>query len=165
MVLFSFIKNTILKAKHSQRLSQLLVLVSFLITFLITRSITYAPADIRIPNFFNDIHIHHMVPGILLLIISGFVGLSFWTKPHLRLSMSILFGTGAALTIDEFALWLFLKDVYWEKEGRISIDAMIIFTVFLMMVFLISEVHDHIWIKKAKKSQEDISLLFNKQKS
>jgi len=39
---------------------------------------------------------------------------------------SALFGVGAALTLDEFALWLHLKDVYWEQAGRRSIDAVIL---------------------------------------
>jgi hypothetical protein len=41
--------------------------------------------------------------------------------------MAILYGLGAALTLDEFALWLNLRDVYWAKEGRSSIDAVILF--------------------------------------
>ena len=45
--------------------------------------------------------------------------------------MSILYGMGAALTLDEFALWLNLKDVYWAKEGRSSIDAILLFGALL----------------------------------
>ena len=45
--------------------------------------------------------------------------------------MSILYGVGAALTLDEFALWLNLKDVYWSPEGRSSIDAVILFGALL----------------------------------
>ena len=45
--------------------------------------------------------------------------------------MSILHGIGAALTLDEFALWLNLQDVYWERQGRTSIDAVILFGSFL----------------------------------
>jgi hypothetical protein len=45
--------------------------------------------------------------------------------------MAILYGAGAALTLDEFALWLNLRDVYWSAEGRSSIDAIILFGAFL----------------------------------
>ncbi len=41
--------------------------------------------------------------------------------------MSILYGVGAALTLDEFALWLNLANVYWSREGRESIDAVVLF--------------------------------------
>ena len=40
---------------------------------------------------------------------------------------ALLYGVGAALTLDEFALWLNLEDVYWEREGRASIDAVMLF--------------------------------------
>ncbi len=42
---------------------------------------------------------------------------------------AILFGIGAALTLDEFALWLHLEDVYWSEQGRQSIDAVIVFSI------------------------------------
>ncbi len=62
--------------------------------------------------------------------------------------MSVLFGVGAALTIDEFALWLFLRDVYWEAQGRTSVDAVIITIVILTIAFIISEIHDHRHVKR-----------------
>lgn len=65
--------------------------------------------------------------------------------------MAILFGVGAALVIDEFALWLYLKDVYWEKQGRASVDAIIYVVITLSIIFVISEVHDHKWIKNVFK--------------
>lgn len=65
--------------------------------------------------------------------------------------MAILFGIGAALTIDEFALWLYLRDVYWERQGRDSIDAMIYVIIIFSIIFVISEVHDHKWIKRIFK--------------
>jgi hypothetical protein len=46
---------------------------------------------------------------------------------------AILYGVGAALTLDEFALWLNLQDVYWSRQGRESIDAAIIFAAVLFM--------------------------------
>ena len=91
-----------------------------------------------------------MVPGIILLLISGYIGISFWSHNRLRLLMAILFGVGAALTLDEFALWLFLKDVYWAQQGRDSVDAIVIGILLLTLSFLLSEVHGHAWIKSMK---------------
>jgi hypothetical protein len=78
-------------------------------------------------------HIHHLVWGILLLLLSGYGWLlEFGTgdaQSNLWIGrlMSTLFGVGAALTLDEFALWLNLRDVYWEREGRESFEAMALF--------------------------------------
>jgi hypothetical protein len=78
-------------------------------------------------------HIHHLVWGILDLLLVGFLwvvrgatgedGGRIWVS---RL-MSALYGVGSALTLDEFALWLNLRDVYWQREGRASLEAMALF--------------------------------------
>jgi hypothetical protein len=67
------------------------------------------------------------VPGILLLLFVGYVLAA--ADPSVRAPFAVLYGIGAALTLDEFALWLQLKDVYWAREGRRSIDAVVIFGV------------------------------------
>jgi hypothetical protein len=146
---FSVFKNIFRRIEDSKRLSQILVLISFLASFAIIRVITYFQ---KIGALFNPgiratLHIHHLVPGILLILLSGYVGLSFWASDKVRHFMAILFGIGAALVIDEFALWLYLKDVYWEKQGRASIDAIIYVVILLAIIFVVSEVHDHKWIK------------------
>jgi len=64
--------------------------------------------------------------------------------------MAVLFGIGAALTVDEFALWLYLDDVYWEPAGRYSIDAIIISLLILTITFVLGEAYDHSWIRKFK---------------
>ena len=143
------LKSFIKRLKDSKRQSQFLILISFLITFAIIRIITHLQKLNILPNQSNDIfHIHHLVPGIILLLISGYIGISFWSVHKLRTLMAVLFGIGAALTIDEFALWLYFKDVYWAKQGRDSIDAFILVIIIFGIVFLISEIHDHSWIKK-----------------
>lgn len=78
-------------------------------------------------------HIHHLVWGILLLLLVGYLWLaevgtgsndsSIWTGRF----TCLLFGIGAALTLDEFALWLNLADVYWTPQGRASIRAAFFF--------------------------------------
>jgi hypothetical protein len=143
------LKRFLKRLEDSKRLSQFLTLISFLITFAIIRIITHLQKLNILPNQRNDIlHIHHLVPGIILLLISGYIGISFWSVHKLRVFMAVLFGIGAALTIDEFALWLYLKDVYWAKQGRDSVDAIILVIIIFSIVLLISEVRDHSWIKR-----------------
>ena len=74
----------------------------------------------------GGLHIHHLVWGIVTVLLTGFI--AFAVQPHgfwLDLT-AVLFGIGAGLTLDEFALWLHLEDVYWSQEGRQSIDAMVV---------------------------------------
>ena len=79
-------------------------------------------------------HIHHLVWGILILLLVGYGWLLDLGRSHSPLSiffsrlMSVSYGVGAALTLDEFALWLNLEpDAYWSRAGRLSIDAVILF--------------------------------------
>ena len=142
------------KARKNGRLSQLIILVSFLLTFIFIRTITHLQKAHLIPNQSSGVlHIHHMVPGIILLIISGYVGLSFWNNEKVRNVTSLLFGIGAALTLDEFALWLFLSNVYWAKQGRDSVDIVIIVVIILTLTFVLSEIYDHKHIKLLLKGK------------
>jgi hypothetical protein len=79
-------------------------------------------------------HIHHLVWGIMILLLVGYGWLLDLGRSHSALSiffsrlMSVSYGVGAALTLDEFSLWLNLDpNDYWSREGRISIDAVILF--------------------------------------
>lgn len=132
-------------AKGTTRISQLLILVSFLLTFLISRLTVYIDNSLGLPspNVIKGLHVHHLVPGIFLILISGYIGLSYWRNIKLRWLMSIFFGIGAALTVDEFALWLYLSDVYWEKQGRLSVDTFIIIFILILVTFALSERRDH----------------------
>lgn len=136
--------------KNSKRLSQILVLVSFLITFIVSRFAADNNIFVIINTRSGPIHIHHLVPGIILLLLSGYIGIAFHSRFRLRNLMAVLFGIGAALTIDEFALWLFLDDVYLDAKGRYSIDAIIISVIILTISFIIGEAYDHSWRKKVK---------------
>lgn len=70
----------------------------------------------------GGIHVHHLVFGVFILLIAGLFALDdVW-----RMARSILFGIGAALVLDEFALLVFLKDVYWLPQGSLSIAALAI---------------------------------------
>src|SRR3954469_20683815 len=81
-------------------------------------------------------HIHHLVWGILLLLIFGYLGLAVAPGSPWREVSAILFGIGMGLTLDEFALWLNLEDVYWAEKGRQSIDAVIVATALLTVTLL-----------------------------
>jgi hypothetical protein len=108
----------------------LFMLIAFGVTFGITRFITHS---IRAQRFSwlgdveaGDTHIHHLVWGIIMILVAGVVGIVL--QPPLEVT-AILFGIGAALTLDEFALWLHLDDVYWSEKGRQSVDAVIVFGI------------------------------------
>jgi hypothetical protein len=110
--------------------------VSFFLTFAIVRGMVFCIRH-QIPPFHYIIlggrHIHHLVPGILILLAVGYGWLCEFGNGSDSSSifasglMSLLYGIGAALTLDEFALWLNLKDVYFVREGRSSIDAVVLF--------------------------------------
>jgi hypothetical protein len=111
--------------------------VSFLITFAGVRLIVslvihnHGPFDwVMVRGH----HIHHLVWGIMILLLVGYGWLLDLGRSHSPLSiffsrlMSVSYGVGAALTLDEFSLWLNLDpNDYWSREGRISIDAVILF--------------------------------------
>jgi hypothetical protein len=107
-----------------------LLTLAFLLTFGVVRLITYRIHYQRARLFRNvstrsGLHIHHVVPGMVLVLISGYLGLVLTGDPPTVL-LAVLFGIGAALVLDEFALLLRLADVYWEPEGRESIDAVVL---------------------------------------
>ena len=114
--------------------------VSFFLTFAGVRAVVFAVLH-NIPPFHfiehGGRHIHHLVFGVIILLAVGYGWLADIgtgednTSLLLSRLMSILYGVGAALTLDEFALWLNLKDVYWSPEGRTSIDAVILFGALL----------------------------------
>jgi hypothetical protein len=134
------------------RVDQFIILTSFGLFFLIARLVTYLQKIGFLPDQQGPNHIHHLVPGIIFALIGGYVGLAFFNRQRTRWLASAVFGIGAALTLDEFALWLNLKDVYWQDEGRVSIDAVIVTVTLLMVIFFISEAHDHQWFPFKKSN-------------
>jgi hypothetical protein len=112
----------------------------FLTTVAVIRGITFAIHNDIGP--FHDInmrgrHIHHLVWGILLLLLVGYgwlLRIGAGSEGSLTWAgrlLSMLYGVAAALTLDEFALWLNLRDVYWEREGRESFEALGLFGALL----------------------------------
>src|SRR5439155_12586784 len=96
----------------------------FLLTFAIARTFTrLGRARGWGSGSVQGVHLHHLVPGIVVSLAAGTTIIGFRPDDDSMLLLSALFGVGAALTLDEFALILHLDDVYWTKEGRSSIEA------------------------------------------
>jgi hypothetical protein len=105
--------------------------VAFLVSFALIRlsvrmiraQVSWWPGNVTR----GDMHLHHMVFGVILMVVAGVAGLAVplhslgW-----RASTAAVFGVGTALVLDEFALILHLRDVYWTSAGRVSIDAVFI---------------------------------------
>ena len=115
--------------------------VSFFITFLAVRLLVFCITHHIGPFGYVEMggrHIHHLVWGILLLLITGYATLaevgqgSTPSAIFLSRLLAIGYGVGAALTLDEFALWLNLDAAaYWSRQGRESIDAVVLFGALL----------------------------------
>jgi len=112
------------------RQPQLLFFVAFLASFgfirtsahMIRAQVPWWPGNVEV----GGTHIHHLVWGILLLLVAGYAGVALRPGSPWAAIDAVVFGVGAGLTLDEFALWLNLRDVYWSSEGRRSIDAVIV---------------------------------------
>ena len=117
--------------------------VSFFITFLAVRLLVASITHHIGPFGYVEMgghHIHHLVWGILLLLITGYFTLSEAGTGDTPISifvsrlLALGYGIGAALTLDEFALWLNLDAAaYWSRQGRESIDAVVLFGTLLAM--------------------------------
>ena len=123
------------------RETHFLVLISFIVSWgfirtsahMIHAQVSWWPGNVKTKG---GTHIHHLVWGILLLLIFGYVGIALDPGSPLRQIVAIMFGVGMGLTLDEFALWLNLQDVYWTKKGRESIDAVVIAAGLLTITLL-----------------------------
>jgi lysyl-tRNA synthetase class 2 len=108
-----------------------LLLVAFIVTFLFIRmsvrmiraGVSWWPGNISA----GEVHVHHVVFGTVFMLVSGVLAFApaGWQSPWWDL-LGALFGVGAALVLDEFALILHLKDVYWSRQGRSSVDAVVL---------------------------------------
>ncbi|MEU9008364.1 hypothetical protein AB0D12_00955 [Streptomyces sp. NPDC048479] len=119
------------------KLPMLLALVSFMLTFLVTRTVTRLIRAGRGP--FKNItpggmHIHHVVPGVILIVIGGFGAVGNGREGPAAAVCAIVFGIGAGLVLDEFALILHLDDVYWTEQGRQSTEVVVIASALALLV-------------------------------
>jgi hypothetical protein len=119
-----------------------LVLMGFLLSFAFIRMSTRLMRSPKVPwwpgSIVSDsgVHLHHLVFGIVTMMAAGAGGFAaFGNSPWTEIC-AFAFGIGAGQTIDEFALWVYLDDVYWAKEGRASIDATVIAAALMMLALL-----------------------------
>jgi hypothetical protein len=115
------------------------VLVAFLSSFLLirtsarlTRAVSWWPGGVKA----GGVHVHHLVWGICLMLLAGFIAFAApLVAPWWHLD-AIVFGIGAGFTLDEFALWVRLEDVYWTEQGRSSVDAVTVAFAFAALVVI-----------------------------
>jgi hypothetical protein len=119
-----------------------LVLIGFILSFGFIRMSTRLMRSPKVPwwpgSVVSDsgVHLHHLVFGIVTMMIAGALGfLALGESPYAEIC-AFFFGIGAGLTIDEFALWVYLDDVYWAEEGRSSIDATVIAAAGMFLILL-----------------------------
>jgi hypothetical protein len=96
--------------------------VTFLVTRVITRLIRAGKGPFKDNVSSGGLHVHHAVPGIILLVAGAFMAVAADTDSGWSVAAALLVGVGTSLVLDEFALILHLSDVYWSDEGRISVE-------------------------------------------
>ena len=127
-----------------------LILLAFICSFgfirtsahMIRAQVSWWPGNVETKG---GTHVHHLVWGILLLLSMGYVGISTDLESPWFEFVAIAFGIGMGLTMDEFALWLNLQDVYWADKGRQSIDAVVVTTALLVLALLGLEFWIAVW--------------------
>ncbi len=126
-----------------RRRAALRMLIAFIVTFGLIRLLTYAIHNNLGP--FHDIvigggsgatiHIHHYIWGLALIAVCGFLALSL-EAARWHPVLAIPFGIGLALVLDEFALLLQLRDVYWADAGRASVDIAVLAAALLLLYYI-----------------------------
>jgi len=141
-----------------RREAALLMWVAFIATFVLLRLLTwgirYHLLPVKNVVTSSGLHIHHFVWGIVILLIVGFLGITIWSE-RLHPWLATIFGIGAALVIDEYALWLNLQDVYWLPAGRSSIDIAILIAAVLGLYYAA----DRFWRKVVTEVQGAIKFV------
>ncbi len=121
------------------KLPLLVCIGAFVITFLLarltTRRIRSGRGRLRNAVTPDGLHIHHAVPGVGLLITGAVMGLMPLDTVFTLLA-AVLVGSGASLVLDEFGNLLHLDDVYWQKEGRASVQAVALVLVCLIAALI-----------------------------
>ncbi|MFI8822921.1 hypothetical protein [Streptomyces sp. NPDC053431] len=118
------------------KLPMLLALTSFVLTFVVTRTVTRLIRAGKGP-FRNvssgGVHIHHVVPGVVLTVLGGFGAVGSGRHGLGAAVFAIVFGIGAGLVLDEFALILHLDDVYWSEDGRKSVEVVVLTAALVLL--------------------------------
>jgi hypothetical protein len=132
MNLFRFIPGYETHIYAGGREPAFLMLTAFVLTLVGTRFYTRMA---RVRGWgsahMGDVHVHHLVPGLVMSLVAGGLAIALGPREVWVAFLAIVFGAGAALVLDEFAMLLHLDDVYWTEEGRLSIDACLAAVAFL----------------------------------
>src|SRR5262249_5804256 len=119
-----------------------ILLAAFLLSFLFIRTSARLMRSPRVPwwpgsvTTESGLHLHHLVWGIVLLLLAGFLRFAVDPGSPWGEILAAMFGVGAGLTLDEFALWIHLDDVYWTEQGRASLDAVVVAALIAGLVVL-----------------------------
>jgi hypothetical protein len=135
--LFRFIPGYETSIYDAGREPAFLMLVAFIMTYAGTRFYTrmgrrrgWGSGSV------GGVHLHHLVPGVVMSLAAGGLVIAFKPGGIPLGLLAVVFGAGAALTLDEFAMLLHLDDVYWTQERRLSIDACMTAVAFLGLALL-----------------------------
>jgi hypothetical protein len=123
------VKRAFREELRPARQTSLISWVSFTVIFAAVRIITYSIKDGKGPLrdvTVKGVHLHHYLWGILTLAVVGGVAIRGEDPSVSHPVLAVAYGAGTALIVDEFALLLDLKDVYWAKQGRMSVDLAIV---------------------------------------
>jgi predicted MFS family arabinose efflux permease len=119
------------------RESLLLMLAASLLTLIGTRTYTrLARARGWRSGRLGDVHLHHLVVGIVLALVAGMLDIALRPGDFGRELLAVVFGAGAAFILDEFALSVHLRDVYWTSAGRHSIEVSLMWVLLGAMLLV-----------------------------
>lgn len=136
---------------HPDKSIPFIIFLSFLSAFLVSRLITTFA-----PSFFIPIrgeHIHHFAYGIILLSLIGFISISYPLSRSGRLRLSLFYGLSLGLAFDEFAMWLYLDDVY---KSRVTYDAVLVIALIMLNFIYFSD----FWKKWGRRLGKLFQILF-----
>lgn len=125
--------------ESSNRGPLLWLFVSLLLAFAVTRFVTrrIRAGSTGLKNWeIGGVHVHHQVFGIVAMLVAGILEFSYRPPEPWVSLLAAVFGAGAALTLDEFALWLYMDDVYWTAAGRRSLDAVFVAVIVTGMLLV-----------------------------
>jgi hypothetical protein len=145
-----------IKSRHERALC---AMAGFIVTIAIARTATgilhAKGAGANGGMVIGGVHVHHFVFGIVILLTASFVwlllaGIDDERRLWFRVT-AVAWGVGAGLMLDEFALWLNLRDVYWQQQGRQSIEAIGVFVAVLLVAIVTTPYRKA--IRKARRNR------------
>lgn len=130
-----------------------IIFVFFLVTFIASRLIVTFSPGVYLFGTKNGNHVHHLVYGIIVLSVVGYITLVSKLSDKNRLRFAALYGIGLGLAYDEFAMWLELEDIYHDRR---SYDAVLIIALFLLNIIYFSD----FWKRWGKRLDQLFRIMF-----